>query len=84
MKLLQLSYKVGLLFMVLMYLWLYTILRGRQKLGWVYRRSTYCQLIRTVNKQKILEWSTMYLHDNFEDVIRSDKTTVQLQTHLLF
>ena len=51
------------------YVSLATILRGRQKLGWVYRGSTYCQLIRTVNKQKRLEWATMYLHNNFEDVI---------------
>ena len=25
-------------------------------LGWVYRGSAYCQLIRNVNKQKRLEW----------------------------
>ena len=66
------------------YVSLATILRGRQKLGWIYRGSAYCQLIRTVNKQKRLEWATMYLHDNFEDVIWSDETTIQLETHRRF
>ena len=36
------------------YVSLATILRSRQMLGWVYRGSAYCQLIRTVNKQKDL------------------------------
>ena len=31
------------------------ILRDRRQLGWVYRGSAYCQLIRTVNKQKRLD-----------------------------
>ena len=53
-------------------------------LGWIYRESAYCQLIRTVNKIKRLEWARNYLHDNFEDVIWTDETTVQLQTHRRF
>ena len=66
------------------YVSLATILRSRQMLGWIYRGSAYCQLIHTVNKQKRLEWAHTYLHDNFEDVIWSDETTVQLQTHRRF
>jgi len=63
------------------YVSLATILLGRQKMGWICRGSAYCQLIHSVNKQKRLEWATMYLHDNFEDVIWSDETTIQLETH---
>ena len=39
------------------YVSLATILRNRRLLGWVYRGSAYCQLIRNVNKQKRLEWA---------------------------
>ena len=34
-----------------------TILRCRTSLGWRFRGSVYCQLIRDVNKQKRLEWA---------------------------
>ena len=34
-----------------------TILRCRTQLGWTFRGSAYCQLIRNVNKQKRLEWA---------------------------
>lgn len=37
------------------YVSLATILRNRRLLGWVYRGSAYCQLIRNVNKR--LEWA---------------------------
>ena len=63
------------------YISLSTILRSRLQLGWTYRGSAYCQLIRQQNKQKRMEWAQKYLHDNFEDVIWSDETTVQLDTH---
>ena len=33
------------------YMALATILQNRRLLGWIYRDSAYCQLIRTVNKQ---------------------------------
>ena len=33
------------------------------------------------NKEKRLEWERTYLHDNFDYVIWSDETTVQLVTH---
>jgi len=63
------------------YVSLATILRNRIQLGWTYRGSAYCQLIRQENKQKRLDWARSYLHDNFENVIWSDETTVQLETH---
>ena len=58
-----------------------TIVRNRLALGWTYRGSAYCQLIRNENKLRRLNWASTYLHDNFEDVIWSDETTVQLETH---
>ena len=61
-----------------------TIQRGRRHLGWTFHGSAYCQLIRDVNKQKRLEWARLYLCDNFENVIWSDETIVQLETHKRF
>lgn len=63
------------------YVSLSTIVRNRQQLGWIYRGSAYCQLIRDGNKKKRLEWAQSYQHDNFENVIWTDETTVQLETH---
>ena len=63
------------------YISLATITRARHQMGWIYRGSAYCQLIRDVNRQKRLEFAMAYLHDNFDDAIFSDETTVQLDTH---
>lgn len=63
------------------YVSLATIVRNRVQLGWTYRGSAYCQLIRHQNKEKRLEWARTHLHDSFENVIWSDETTVQLETH---
>ena len=64
-----------------------TILRCRTALGCTFRGSSYCQLIRDVNKTKRLEWAREYLSEaesGFEDVIWSDEATVQLETHRRF
>lgn len=66
------------------YVSLTTIVRNRIQLGWTYRGSAYCQLIRRVNKDKRLDFARKYLHDSFEDVIWSDETSVQLETHKRF
>ena len=62
-----------------------TILRSQHQLGWTFRRSKYCQLIRAANKVKRLQWATEYLPevmvDWFDDVIWSDESTVRLQSH---
>lgn len=58
-----------------------TILRGRRTLRWTFRGSAYCQLIREANKQKRLEWAQLHLNDNVHDVVWTDETTVQLQSH---
>ena len=63
------------------YISLATIVRSRVQLGWIYRGSAYCQLIRNANKEKRLEFAYAYLHDSFDDVIWSDETTVQLENH---
>ena len=64
-----------------------TILRCRTSLGWTFRGSAYCQLIRDVNKQKSLEWARTYqseAENGFNNVIWSDECTVQLETHRRF
>ena len=58
-----------------------TILRCRKSLGWTFRGSSYCQLIREVNKKKRLDWVLQHQHDNFEDVIWTDESSIQLENH---
>ncbi len=62
-----------------------TILRNRTILGWTFRGSKYWQRIRHVNKYKRFRWAMdnlpEVLSDGFEDVIWSDETTVQLESH---
>ena len=38
-----------------------TILRSRDRLGWSFRGSSYCQMIREQNKEKRLDWARLYL-----------------------
>lgn len=64
-----------------------TILRYRKALGWTFRGSAYCQLIREVNKQKRLLWARQYLNeseDGFHDVIWTDESSIQCETHKRF
>ena len=63
------------------YVSLATIVRNRAQLGWTYRGSAYCPLIRQENKQKRLDWAKARLHDSFQNVIWTDETTVQIETH---
>ena len=61
-----------------------TILRCRKALGWTFRGSAYCQLIRPANKEKRLEWAREYLdecEDGFDNVIRTDESSIQCETH---
>lgn len=61
-----------------------TILRARKELGWTYRGSAYCQLIRNANKLKRVEWAEQYLdeaEDGFENVVWSDESSIQVETH---
>ena len=58
-----------------------TILRCRTLLGWTFRGSAYCQLIRDVNKQKQLEFARNHRNDTFDNVIFTDECSVQLESH---
>ena len=62
-----------------------TILRHRSLLGWTFRGSAYCQLIRDDNKVKRLHWARKHLNealtDGFTDVVWTDECTVQMESH---
>ena len=61
-----------------------TILRCRADLGWTFRGSAYCQLIRESNRAKRLQWARDHTRDAFENVIWTDECSVQLETHKRF
>lgn len=64
-----------------------TVLRCRIQLGWTFRGSAYCQLIRAANKTKRLAWAQQYLseaNDGFKDVIWTDESSIQMETHKRF
>ena len=61
-----------------------TVLTGRKILGWTHRGSAYGQLIRDVNKQKCLQWALAHVNDEFHNVIWTDETTVQMESHHRF
>ena len=56
-----------------------TAFKGRHLLGWKRCRTGYCGLIHAHNCTKRLEW-VQQLGGKFEDVIWSDKISVQLET----
>ena len=57
------------------------ILRCRSSLGWTFRGSAYCQLIREDNKLRRFEWALANKLDDFENVIFTDECTVQMETY---
>ena len=61
-----------------------TALKGRCLQGWTRRGTAYCQLIRAANCTKRLEWARENSGDSFEDVIWSDETSVQMESHRRF
>ena len=63
---------------------IYTILRCRSSLGWTFRGSAYCQMIREANRVKRYEWALKHMDDAFENVIYTDECTVQMETHRRF
>uniref|UniRef100_A0A1X7T7M2 Transposase Tc1-like domain-containing protein n=1 Tax=Amphimedon queenslandica TaxID=400682 RepID=A0A1X7T7M2_AMPQE len=65
---------------------LMTILRSREKLGWTFRGSTYCQLIREVNKGNRLRWAQEHVQEacsdgGFLNVLWTDECSVMLECH---
>lgn len=61
-----------------------TILRCRTALGWTFRGSAYCQLIRDKNKTKRLAWARKNKRDKFPDVVFTDESSIQLESHRRF
>ena len=61
-----------------------TILRCRTTLGWTFRGSAYCQLIRNANKEKRLAFALTHLNNDFENVIWTNECTVQMESHRRF
>ena len=61
-----------------------TILRCRTNLCWSSRGAAYCQLIRDQNKVKRLAWARENMGEEFKDVIWTDETSVQLESHRRF
>ena len=59
-----------------------TILLCRTSLGWTFRGSGYCQLIRDVNKQKRLDFARGHRSDNFINVVFTDECSVQLESQM--
>ena len=58
-----------------------TVARQRSDLGWTKTSPRYCQLIRTVNMEKRMEWVKERINDKeqFDDVIFSDESTIQVE-----
>ena len=61
-----------------------SVIQCRTSMGWTFRGSAYCQLIRDVNKKKRFDWAKIYIDDDFEKVIFIDECTVQLESHRQF
>ena len=58
-----------------------SVLRWRSDLGWTAKGTKYCQMIRELYKEKRLKWAKENQDMTFEDVIFTDETTVQIETH---
>ena len=60
-----------------------TVLRCRSQLGWAFRGSAYCQLIREANKVKRVDWCTANGDNDFSDLIFTDECSIQLESNVL-
>ena len=56
-----------------------TVLRCRTALGWTFRGSASCQLIRQQNIAKRLQWAQEHLRDGFDNMIWTDESSVQME-----
>ena len=61
-----------------------TIERARRILGWTFHGSRYCQLIQNANKEKRVQWALKHRGNDFEDVVGTDESTIQLENHRTF
>ena len=55
----------------------------REKLGWKYENTRYCQIVREPNKMRRLAFGLNALSrkDSFDDVIFTGETTVQIEQY---
>uniref|UniRef100_A0A1X7U032 Transposase Tc1-like domain-containing protein n=1 Tax=Amphimedon queenslandica TaxID=400682 RepID=A0A1X7U032_AMPQE len=63
---------------------LMTTLRSREKVGWTFHGSAYCQLIREVNKGNRLRWAQEHVQEacsdgGFLNVLWTDEYSVMLE-----
>ena len=56
-----------------------TALKGRRLLCWTSRGTAYCQLVCLQNREKRLRWAQEHLGADFQDVIWTDETSVQME-----
>ena len=61
-----------------------TVLRCRTLLGWTFRGSAHCQIVREENRRKRLEYAVKNKDYHFNDVLFTDECSVQLETHRRF
>ena len=61
-----------------------TVLQCRTLLGWTFRGSAYCQIVREENRRKRLEYAVKNKDYHFNDVLFTDECSVQLETHRRF
>ena len=61
-----------------------TALKGRRLMGWIFRGTAYCQLVRAGNREKRLRWEQENLGATFDNVIWTDETSVQMESHRRF
>ena len=61
-----------------------TILRSQSSLGWTFRGSAYCQMIRQVNKAQVPGVGPAVRARGFLDVVYTDETSIQLEAHRRF
>ena len=60
------------------------ILNSRKILGWTFRGSAYCLLIRPANEIKRLEWAKENTDLEFDNVIWTDEASIQMESHRRF
>ena len=60
-----------------------TTARLRNELGWTFTTARYCQAICDANKEKRLDWCRKCMEEKelFNDVIFTDESTFQLESH---
>ena len=58
-----------------------SVLRWRKDLSWTLKGTSYCQMICDVNKEKRLKFAQENKEMTFDDIIYTDETTVQIETH---